>query len=218
MNKHVAWISGIALTAALSVGLIAPALAFETPAAPEAPATVAAPVASVHAPAFTTTDDFAPKTVPTVTVAKASEKKASKPVVKKQTTRKAAVKRTTSRTATAAKSTRTTSTNTAAAKPASTKPASSSSDDLATAKSVLASLQNKYKYLDGVTVKMGDTPNNYQAVAYMGRGVIVINPKHTASISTILKHEIWHIIDYRDNGKIDWGERVAPKNAADYLK
>jgi hypothetical protein len=38
------------------------------------------------------------------------------------------------------------------------------------------------------------------------------------SISRILAHEIWHVIDWRDNGHIDWKESVPPKNAADYRK
>lgn len=201
MNKRVAWIS--ALTVVLSVGLIGPALAVEAPA----------PVATDPAPAITqtvsssgpvvTTDDFAPKTVPVVkedepTVKKAAKKatakKSSRPIVKKAVARKSSsgAKRTVS--------------------------TASTSNDLSTAQSVLRSLQAKYRYLDGVTVSIGKTPGGYQAVAYYSRGRIVISPKHTASISTILKHEIWHVIDYRDNGKIDWGERVAPKNAAEYLK
>jgi hypothetical protein len=26
-----------------------------------------------------------------------------------------------------------------------------------------------------------------------------------------MAHEIWHIIDWRDNGRIDWGENVPPR-------
>jgi hypothetical protein len=191
VNKHVAWISGVALTVALSVGLIVPALAVETPAAaPVAPAVSQTTTSKVP---FVTTDDFAPKSVPVVV-------EEEKPVVKKAAKKTSAKSTTVKRTTT--KSTSTVKKTSGTAKTAST------SDDLATAKSVLASLQAKYRYLDGVTVRIDDTPKNYQAVAYMGRGIIVINPNHTASISTILKHEIWHIIDYRDNGTIDWGENV----------
>ena len=95
---------------------------------------------------------------------------------------------------------------------------SSSSSAIDTARSVLASLKAKYRYLDGVTVTIGKTPGGYQAVSYYTRGAIVISPTHTATITRILKHEIWHIIDWRDNGKIDWRESVPPHNAADYLK
>jgi hypothetical protein len=121
----------------------------------------------------------------------------------RSTVRKAAVRKRTVRTV---------------SKPKARTASTSKQSDLQTAESVLRSLKAKYRYLDGVTVTIGSTPGNYQAVSYYARGRIVISPKHTASISTILKHEIWHCIDYRDNGRIDWGERVAPKNAAEYLK
>ena len=49
-----------------------------------------------------------------------------------------------------------------------------------------------------------------QAIAYYKSGRIVISPSHTASLSRILNHEVWHIIDYRDNGVIDWGENIPP--------
>ena len=65
---------------------------------------------------------------------------------------------------------------------------------------------------------MGKTPGGYQAVSYYTRGRILISTTHTVSISRILAHEIWHIIDWRDNGKIDWRESVPPHNASDYLK
>lgn len=86
------------------------------------------------------------------------------------------------------------------------------------ARSVLAALKRKYRHLDGVTVTIGKTPGGYQAVSYYTAGRIVISPKHRASIERILKHEVWHIIDWRDNGRIDWRESVPPRNAASYLK
>jgi hypothetical protein len=115
---------------------------------------------------------------------------------------------------------RTTATKTATVKPATVKPAvaSSTASDLDTAEAVLASLKARYQYLSGVTVSMGKTPGGYQAVSYYTRGRILISTAHRATISRILQHEIWHIIDWRDNGKIDWGESVPPHNAADYLK
>jgi hypothetical protein len=97
---------------------------------------------------------------------------------------------------------------------ATTSPAS----DLDTAQALLASLQAQYRYLDGVTVTIDTTPGGYQAVCYYSTGRIVISPTHTATLARILTHEIWHIIDWRDNGTIDWGESVAPDSAADYLK
>ncbi len=58
-------------------------------------------------------------------------------------------------------------------------------------------------------MSFGDT-KGYQAICYYKSGRIVINPNHTASLSRILNHEVWHIIDWRDNGRIDWGENVPP--------
>ena len=54
----------------------------------------------------------------------------------------------------------------------------------------------------------GDTPGSYQAVCYYKSGRILISPTHTASLDKIIRHEAWHIIDWRDNGVIDWGESV----------
>ena len=93
----------------------------------------------------------------------------------------------------------------------STRPAASATDELAQAKSILAGLIARYPILAGTTVTFGDTPGGYQAVAYYKSGRIIVNPNHTASLSTILNHEVWHIIDWRDNGVIDWGENVPPR-------
>ena len=76
----------------------------------------------------------------------------------------------------------------------------------------------KYRLLDGVTVTMGPTPDGKQAVSYYREGEIIVSPQHVASLQKIMGHEIWHIIDWRDNGRIDWGEAVPPLNAATYLK
>jgi hypothetical protein len=57
-------------------------------------------------------------------------------------------------------------------------------------------------------VKIGTTPGGAQAVAFYKSGRIVISPTHRASLSVILNHEAWHIIDWRDNHRIDWGENV----------
>ncbi len=84
-----------------------------------------------------------------------------------------------------------------------------SGDELAQAQSILASYIAKYPILSGTTVSIGDA-NGYQAIAYYKSGRIVISPTHTASLSRIIGHEIWHIIDWRDNGVIDWGENIPP--------
>ena len=145
-----------------------------------------------------------PRPVSTATVAKIAP--AAKKTVKRSTVKPAARRVVAKR----APSTAPTTVKTASA--------SSSASDLDTAQSVLASLKATYRYLDGVTVSMGTTPGGYQAVSYYTKGRILISTKHTATISRILKHEIWHIIDWRDNGKIDWRESVPPHNASDYLK
>ncbi|MBE0476208.1 MAG: hypothetical protein IBX62_03810 [Coriobacteriia bacterium] len=97
----------------------------------------------------------------------------------------------------------------AASTAAANKPSAGSK--LAQARAILAGLIRKYPILKGTTVTIGETPNGYQAVAYYQSGRIVINPNHKASLETILNHEVWHIIDWRDNGRIDWGENVPPK-------
>ena len=84
------------------------------------------------------------------------------------------------------------------------------------ARKALAKLQAKYRYLDGVTVSVGSTPGDHQAIAYYTEGTIVISPEHTASIERIMAHEVWHVIDWRDNGRLDWGENLPPAEADDY--
>jgi hypothetical protein len=96
------------------------------------------------------------------------------------------------------------------------KAAAARKGDAARAKAILASLKARYpRYLSGVTVSMGNA-SGYQAVAYYTSGRIVISPKHKASLERILDHEVWHIIDWRDNGRIDWREKVPPANASAY--
>lgn len=85
-----------------------------------------------------------------------------------------------------------------------------SGDELAQAQSILAGLIAKYPILAGASVSIGDA-SGYQAVAYYKSGRIVISATHTASLTRILNHEVWHIIDWRDNGVIDWGENVPPQ-------
>ncbi len=89
--------------------------------------------------------------------------------------------------------------------------------DTVLARKVLSALAARYRYLDGVTVTVGATPDGKQAVAYYADGRIVISDDHTVSIETILGHEIWHIIDWRADGRLDWGEGVPPASADDYL-
>jgi len=90
--------------------------------------------------------------------------------------------------------------------------------DVERATALLESYQATYRYLDDVTVSEGPTPEGEQAVSYYTDGQIVLDPDHSATTEAIMAHEIWHVIDYRDNGKIDWGESIPPENTADYLK
>jgi hypothetical protein len=86
------------------------------------------------------------------------------------------------------------------------------------AEGILRNLQARYQYLDGVTVSFGTPRGDQQAVAYYTQGRILVNPSHTADIATILSHEVWHIIDWRDNGRLDWGEDLPPDGWQDYFR
>lgn len=100
--------------------------------------------------------------------------------------------------------------STAAYTSAAPAPAQATGDETSEAQAILAGYIGQYPILAGTTVSFGDA-NGYQAVAYYKSGRIVISPTHTASLSRIIGHEIWHVIDWRDNGVIDWGENVPPK-------
>jgi hypothetical protein len=89
-------------------------------------------------------------------------------------------------------------------------------DEQASAQAVLDGLKATYpRYLGSATVLFGDA-SGYQAVCYFTAARIVISPTHTAGLERILGHEVWHVIDWQDNGRIDWGEAVPPANAATY--
>jgi len=83
---------------------------------------------------------------------------------------------------------------------------------------VLGRLEKQYKHLDDVSVTLGQTPKGEEAVAYYTGNEIVIDTEHSVGIEKILAHEIWHVIDWRDNGELDWGEDLPPSNSSDYLK
>lgn len=87
----------------------------------------------------------------------------------------------------------------------------STASEASRARTILASMIAQYPILAGTTVSFGTTPGGYQAVAYYKSGRILISTTHTASLDRIIRHECWHIIDWRDNGRIDWGENVPPK-------
>ena len=91
-------------------------------------------------------------------------------------------------------------------------------DDARQATAILGDLKAGYRYLDGVTVSMGRTPHGEEAVAYYTEGRIVISPTHSADIATILRHEIWHVIDWRDNRRLDWAENLPPGDSYRYAR
>ncbi len=107
---------------------------------------------------------------------------------------------------------------TAPAIPVAVAPEQEVTADIRRARELLEEYQRTYRLLDGVTVEGGETPEGHQAVAYYRTGRIVISPERYVSIERIMAHEIWHIIDWRDNGRIDWGEDVPPADAADFLR
>jgi len=96
--------------------------------------------------------------------------------------------------------------------------AGDATSDARLANECLDELRATHRYLDGATVTMGTTPHDEEAVAYYTSGEIVINRAHTVSIDKILAHEIWHIIDWRDNGRLDWKENVPPSDSSAYVR
>jgi hypothetical protein len=89
-------------------------------------------------------------------------------------------------------------------------------DEQASAQAVLDGLKATYpRFLGSTTVLFGDA-SGYQAVCYFTAARIVISPTHTVGLERILGHEVWHVIDWQDNGRIDWGEAVPPADAATY--
>ena len=111
---------------------------------------------------------------------------------------------------TAATTTRTSSTGTTTSSTSTGSTTAAPADETAQARSILAGYIGQYPILAGTTVTFGDA-QGHQAICYYKSGRIVISPSHTSSLSRIIGHEIWHVIDWRDNGVIDWGENVPPR-------
>lgn len=74
------------------------------------------------------------------------------------------------------------------------------------ARAILNQFISKYPILKGTQIYVRDCPNNWQGCAYYTKGVILIDPDHTAPLYTIIAHEVNHIIDYRTDGKIDYND------------
>ncbi len=85
----------------------------------------------------------------------------------------------------------------------STQKSSSTASEAALARSILAGYIARYPILRGVQVYIRDCPNNWQGCAYYRQGIILIDPDHTAPLSSIIAHEVQHIIDYRQDNDID---------------
>lgn len=141
---------------------------------------------------LTSTDSSLAKTIRTATRTTTTIRQVSAPAASTTTRRTAATSATTS---TSSGTSRTT------AAPV---------DEAAKARSILAGYISRYPSLAGTTVSFGNA-QGYQAICYYKSGRIVISTTHTASLERIIGHEIWHVIDWRDNGVIDWGENVPPR-------
>lgn len=74
------------------------------------------------------------------------------------------------------------------------------------AEQILASYIAKYPILKGVKIYVRDCPNNWQGCAYYTKGIILVDPDHTASLEAIIAHEVKHIIDWREDHKIDYND------------
>ena len=76
----------------------------------------------------------------------------------------------------------------------------------ARAEAILASYIARYPILKGTVVYVRDCPNNWQGCAYYTKGVILIDPDHTAPLADIVAHEVRHILDWRTDHDIDYND------------
>lgn len=74
------------------------------------------------------------------------------------------------------------------------------------AEKILAAYIAKYPILKGVKIYIKDCPNNWQGCAYYTKGIILIDPDHTAPLEKIIAHEIKHILDWRTDRDIDYND------------
>lgn len=74
------------------------------------------------------------------------------------------------------------------------------------ANAILAGLIAQYPLLQGSVVYIQETPNGWEGAAYYKSGVILVNPNHTYSLYEIIYHEAMHILDWREDGKIDYND------------
>jgi hypothetical protein len=60
--------------------------------------------------------------------------------------------------------------------------------------------------LKGTSIFIKDCPNNWQGCAFYELGIIWIDPDHKAPLEEIVVHECNHIIDWREDGDIDYDD------------
>lgn len=71
------------------------------------------------------------------------------------------------------------------------------------ANAILAGIIAQYPILQGTVVYIQQTPNGWEGAAYYKSGVILVNPNHTYPLYDIIYHEAMHVLDWREDGKID---------------
>ncbi len=80
------------------------------------------------------------------------------------------------------------------------------SSEQARARRILAKYIARYPILKGTQIYVRQCPYNWQGCAYYKKGVILIDPDHTAPLEKIIAHEVRHIIDWREDHKIDYND------------
>ncbi len=78
--------------------------------------------------------------------------------------------------------------------------------ELILAQQILAYQIVRNPILQGAKVYIQDCPNNWQGCAFYESGIIWIDPNHEASLEKIILHECNHIIDWRQDGDIDYND------------
>ncbi len=77
---------------------------------------------------------------------------------------------------------------------------------LAQAQQILDIQIRKNSILKGTSIYIRDCPNSWQGCAFYELGIIWIDPDHKASLEQIIIHECNHIIDWREDGDIDYDD------------
>lgn len=72
----------------------------------------------------------------------------------------------------------------------------------------LARQIRRFPALKGVRIEWSTKTRGYQAITFYKTGLIRINPHHRAALWKIVRHETGHVADWRNNHRIDWGERI----------